>query len=219
MITTLFSDPLSFLFSMVAIILAITVHEFAHAYAADHLGDPTPSLQGRITLNPIKHLDPLGIALIALFGFGWGKPVEFDPYNLQNPRKDSAIIALAGPVTNFICAILASIILRLLLATGNIALLNISTLILLPFISFSLILGVFNLIPIHPLDGFKIVGGMLPEDKVDEWNDLQRYGPIMLILMILPIIGNQSMLNTILRPILSFLFPFFLPELSSAGII
>lgn len=219
MISTLFENPIIFFVSLIAIVIAITVHEFAHAYAADYLGDPTPRLQGRVTLNPAKHIDPLGMLLIALFGFGWGRAVEFDPYNLQNPRKDTAIIAVAGPAINFITAVIASIILRIVLPIDNAMLANISMLFLYPFITFSLLLGVFNLIPIHPLDGFKIVAGLLPEHKMDEWLDLQRYGPILLILMILPLINNQSMMNTILRPILTFLYPFFLPELNSAGIL
>ena len=215
MIQTLFSDPIYFVSSIIAIILAIAVHEFAHAYAPDHLGDPTPRLQGRITLNPIAHLDPIGIALIALFGFGWGKPVEFDPYNLQNPRKDSAIISFAGPLTNFVTAAIAAILLRFVIPADNFVISAISSLFLFPFISFSLLLGVFNLIPVHPLDGFKIVGGLLPEDRAREWYELERYGMIMLIIMILPLFGNRSMVDAIIRPILSFLYPFFLPQLGS----
>lgn len=218
MITTLFTDPLAFIAGMIAIVIAIGVHEFAHAYTADYLGDPTPRLQGRVTLNPVKHIDPLGILLIALFGFGWGKPVEFDPYNLQNPRKDSAIISIAGPISNFILATLASLLLRGMFAFDNELLISIGYFFLFPFISFNLVLGLFNLIPIHPLDGFKIVGGILPEAKAHEWYELQRYGIIFLILLIIPLTGNQSMLETILRPILSFLYPFFLP-MPGAGVL
>ncbi len=95
MLDTLFSNPLIFTGWLVSLVIAITVHEFAHAFAADRLGDPTPRLQGRLTLNPLSHLDPLGTILLILVRFGWGKPVQFDPYNLENPRRDSAIISFA----------------------------------------------------------------------------------------------------------------------------
>src|SRR4051812_27134518 len=105
MIGSLFTSPLSFFVAAIALLIAITVHEFSHALSADKLGDPTPRLQGRISLNPLVHLDPIGTLLILFVGFGWGKPVVFDPFNLKNPRKDAAIISLAGPASNFILAI------------------------------------------------------------------------------------------------------------------
>ena len=102
MLGVLFNNPLSFLFWLVALAMAITIHEFAHAYTADRLGDPTPRLQGRLTLNPLAHLDPLGTLMLLLVRFGWGKPVQFDPFNLKNPRKDGALISLAGPASNLL---------------------------------------------------------------------------------------------------------------------
>src|SRR3972149_11313525 len=102
---------------LVSLIISITIHEFAHGFAADKLGDPTPRIQGRLTLNPKAHLDPFGTIMILLVGFGWGKPVQFDPYNLKDPRRDAALISLAGPASNIILAILLSIILRLLSAS------------------------------------------------------------------------------------------------------
>src|SRR3989304_9414536 len=98
-----------------ALLIAVTIHEFAHAFIADKLGDPTPGMQGRISLNPLRHLDPIGTLMLILFRFGWGKPVPFDPFNLRHPKRDSAIIALAGPVSNIILAIFASFILRFLI--------------------------------------------------------------------------------------------------------
>src|SRR3989344_1658008 len=98
----LFNDSLEFILWTISIVLAITIHEFAHAFAADRLGDPTPRLMGRLTLNPLAHLDPLGTLLLLIARFGWGKPVIFDPFNLRNPRRDSAIISLAGPVSNIL---------------------------------------------------------------------------------------------------------------------
>ena len=102
--STLFSNPFLFLLEIIALVSALTFHEFAHAWMADKLGDPTPRLQDRLTLNPAKHLDPLGTLLLLVAGFGWGKPVEFDPFNLRHPRRDTALIALAGPVSNILMA-------------------------------------------------------------------------------------------------------------------
>src|SRR3990172_11954241 len=104
MIGELFNNPLSFVFWLLGLTVAITVHEFAHAYAAERLGDPTPRLMGRLTLNPLAHLDPLGTLMLLIARFGWGKPVQFDPFNLRHPRRDSALISLAGPASNLIMA-------------------------------------------------------------------------------------------------------------------
>ncbi len=214
MITTLFSDPLMFFISLTAIVLAITIHEFAHAYVADHLGDPTPRLQGRVSLNPVKHIDPMGMLLIVMFGFGWGRAVEFDPYNLKHPLRDTAKIALAGPLINFILAVICAVLLRFILPSGNegsASLMMVVISFFYTFISFNVILGIFNLIPLHPLDGYKIVAGLLPQHKLDEWADLRRYGPMLLIIMILPLVNGRSMIDVIMKPILSFIFPLLIP--------
>lgn len=210
MINILFSNPLLFLVYIAALLMAIAVHEFSHAFVADHLGDPTPRLQGRLKLNPFVHIDQLGLLFLLFFGFGWGKPVQFDPYNLKNPRKDAALISIAGPISNFIMAILLSLILRLFILLHQSLLFTIGSFILVPFISLNVVLGVFNLLPIHPLDGFKIVGGILPEEKAKEWYQLERFGMIFLIMLIFPLGGN-SMLDIIIRPAISFLLQLFIP--------
>jgi len=102
MIENLISSPLSFLASLLAIVIAISIHEFSHALAADRLGDPTPRLAGRLTLNPLAHLDPIGTLMLILFRFGWGKPVQFDQFNLRNPRRDTMLISIAGPMSNLL---------------------------------------------------------------------------------------------------------------------
>src|SRR3990167_10883511 len=107
-----FSNPLLLILWLAALIIAVTIHEFAHAFAADRLGDPTPKLMGRLTLNPLAHLDVLGTLMLLIARFGWGKPVQIDPFNLQNPRRDSALIALAGPLSNLLLAVVLSLILR-----------------------------------------------------------------------------------------------------------
>ncbi|MGB9883224.1 MAG: site-2 protease family protein [Microgenomates group bacterium] len=205
MLNLLGENPLLFLIYIFALLTAIAIHEFSHALAADYLGDPTPRLQGRLNLNPKSHLDLTGFLFLLFFGFGWGKPVEFDPYNLKNPRKDAALISIAGPISNFILAIISSIILKSFIFFKLDILSTIGLLILPPIIQLNLVLGIFNLLPIHPLDGFKIVGGLLSEEKAKEWYSLEKYGVIFLLLLILPINGS-SMIDTFIRPIITFLF-------------
>ncbi len=209
MLNYLFTNPILFIIYLISILTAIAIHEFSHALAADYLGDPTPRLQGRLKLNPLVHIDKVGMLFLLFFGFGWGKPVEFDPYNLKNPRKDAAIISLAGPGSNFILAVILSLLIKLFIFLQLNFLIIIGSLIFIPMIKMNIILGVFNLLPIHPLDGFKIVGGVLSEKKSQEWYQLQKYGMIFLILLIFPIAGS-SMLNNILLPIVDFISNFLI---------
>ena len=218
MLFSLFSNPISFIFYIVSLFIALSVHEASHALAADKLGDPTPRLEGRITLNPLAHIDLSGLLFMLFFGFGWGKPVMFDPYNLKNPRKDAALISLAGPASNFALALILSLLLRSFNLFNLPTLFTIGYHILSPLITINLTLGIFNLLPIHPLDGFKIVGGMLSEDQSHEWFQLQRYGMIFLLLFIIPL-GSMSMLDMVLRPIMQFVIPLFIPSLQGGGII
>lgn len=218
MISYLFSNPFMFIIYIISLLVAIAIHEFSHAYVTDNLGDPTPRLQGRLKLDPRVHIDYMGMLFLLIFGFGWGKPVEFDPYNLKNPRKDAVLISIAGPISNFILAIMLSILLRLFIFFKLNILITIGMLIILPMMQMNLILGVFNLLPIHPLDGFKIVGGLLSEKKADEWYSLQRYGVIFLILLIIPL-GESSMLGSILQSTVKFIFRFLLPSNLGSDII
>jgi Zn-dependent protease len=191
MVFQLLSSPISFIIVGISLLFAITIHEFAHAWVADRLGDPTPRLMGRVTLNPLAHLDPIGTLALLLVGFGWGKPVPFDPFNLSRPQRDSALIALAGPASNIIVILILAVLLR---ATEFI--------LLVPLIQLNLILALFNLIPIHPLDGFKIVGGFLSKEQSEEWYKLEPYGIYFLLFMLLPIINGQSLLSRFLSPLL-----------------
>lgn len=206
MLGELSTNPLGFLFWLVALVVAITIHEFAHAWAAERLGDPTPRLMGRLTLNPLVHLDPIGTIMLLIARFGWGKPVQFDPFNLRHPRRDSALISLAGPVSNLVLAIFCSIIMHLFLSFPLIGVLQ-------PLIVLSVVLAVFNLIPIHPLDGFKIVGGILPEEYAKQWAELEGYGMIFLILLILPLAGGASSISQLISPVINFLLGILLPSL------
>jgi len=180
------------LFFLPALIIAITIHEFAHAWMADRLGDPTPQLQGRLSLNPLKHLDPIGTLMLLFFRFGWGKPVEFDPYNLRHPRRDAALISLAGPAVNLILATALSLVLKF---SGS----PLFSIFLYPVILININLAIFNLLPVPPLDGTKILYGILPADWADEYNDFMgRYGTILLILLIIPIGGSSLAINLIM---------------------
>lgn len=210
MINILFTNPLLFFIYLAALLVAITVHEFSHAFVADYLGDPTARLAGRLKLNPLVHLDPLGLMFLFFFGFGWGKPVTFDPFNLKNPRKDAALISIAGPISNFILALLLSLSLKLFIFFKLNFLITIGKIIFIPMITLNLVLAVFNLLPIHPLDGFKIVGGLLSEKQANEWYQLEKYGLIFLLMLIFPL-GGSSMLEMIIRPIFNFLVNLLLP--------
>lgn len=215
----LFSGSTQIVSLALSFLVAITIHEFSHALAADKLGDPTPRVQGRLTLNPLAHLDMIGSVLLPLFLllsrspilFGWAKPVQFDPFNLGNPRRDAAIISFAGPASNFSLAAILSLIVHGLLFF-NVAAWEVVFFIL-PFIVINVVLGVFNLIPIHPLDGGKILVGLLPRDLADNWDrTLRQYGIIILLFLILPIFGD-SLLMTFMSPTIRFVLNLLLPSL------
>lgn len=212
MIQDLFSNPISTILYFLALVVAITVHEWAHAISADRLGDPTPSLQGRVTLNPRAHLDPIGTIMLLFFRFGWGKPVQFDPFNLRNPKRDTVIISLAGPASNLVLAIASSLIIRIL-DLGFLPLNGILPSLLLTFLIqltiVNIVLAIFNLLPIHPLDGFKIVGGLLPDHYHRQWMELERYGIFFLIALLLPIFGSP--MTRIISPPINFLLQLLLP--------
>ncbi len=198
MLSTLFTNPLLFLIWAISLVLAISVHEYAHAKAADTLGDPTPRSDGRLTLNPKAHLDPLGTLSLLFLGFGWGRPVGFDPYNLRNPKRDSALIALAGPVSNLLFALVLSLLLHFTLFPLLSDLLPI-------LILMNISLAIFNLVPVYPLDGEKILFGLLPTETALEFSKImQQYGTIILILMLLPIASGISPISALISPVISF---------------
>ena len=197
----LIDDPAAFFLLIVivgfSLLIAITLHEFSHAMMANRLGDPTAKRLGRLSLNPIRHLDPLGTLMLFLVGFGWGKPVPINPnYFRMNPRRGMAISALAGPLSNFALAALLGVLVRVGVVdwhspwswlfqpfasweAGWVAADIIGYVILL-----NLILGVFNLIPIPPLDGFNIAVGVLPRRQAAAMLRIERYGPLLLLLLV-----------------------------------
>lgn len=210
MFSSFLTDPLTFFIFIILLLITISIHEYAHAKTADYLGDPTARLAGRLTLNPASHIDLFGLLFLFFFGFGWGKPVPFDPFNLQNPKKDSALISLAGPLSNFITALACSLILRLFIFFKLTLFLTIGEVFFIPLIYLNVMLGLFNLIPIAPLDGFKIVGGLVPEEKAADWHQLEKYGMIFLLLFIFPFSG-KSMLDITVSPLIKLIASFLIP--------
>lgn len=184
MLFSLLANPIFIIPLLAAIIIAFTVHEFSHALAADWLGDPTPRNLGRLTLNPIAHIHGLGFVLLLLVGFGWGKPVPFDPSRLKSPRWGSALIGLAGPASNLIFAVLSLLALSVLARQGMASNTLLSIFLLFLF-QFNTILMVFNLIPIPPLDGSKLLFAFIPERRDDLRQLLSNYGPFILLFLVI----------------------------------
>ena len=174
-------DPIQFLAFVIAIVLGITVHEFMHAYAAHRLGDDTGRMLGRMSLNPIAHLDPWGTLLLVLAGFGYGKPVPFNESRLRSSAS-VAIVALAGPAANLVLAALFAIPLRA--GTADVFG-DLYTTILLYIVRMNCILAIFNLLPIPPLDGANVVYGLLPPRQQYSWRTFQQYGPFILLFILL----------------------------------
>jgi len=185
------------------LIVAFTIHELAHAWTADQLGDDTPRRMGRLTLNPLAHLDPLGSLLLLLAGFGWAKPVYTNPYKLRNgPRLCMALVAAAGPFSNFVMALIAAIPFRLGLlnafgSSGAGGVLPSPAFLVSEFVLLNIILMLFNLIPIVPLDGSKILRGFAPSEWDSGLSRLEQWGPFLL--MALVFLG-RSVLSLIIGP-------------------
>lgn len=204
---------------IIAFAVTITIHEAAHAWMADRLGDPTARALGRLTLNPISHYDPVGttllLALVVLrsigvpvIPFGWAKPVPIDPYNLRNGRKDVAMVSLAGPFSNLVLATILSLVIR---ATQTELIFNL----LFPVILLNISLAVFNLIPIHPLDGGKIIAGLMSESDASKFDLLMdRFGTFLLFMMIFPVFGGVSLIGQIIDPAIGLILHFLLPSAS-----
>jgi len=177
MITT---NILATVIFVIIILFAITIHEFSHAAAATMLGDPTPRLAGRLSLNPIKHIDPIGFIMLLLVRFGWAKPVPINPYNFKNPARGEMVVSFAGPVSNFLAAFIVARLIKLLslsALSGGYFLGMISD-----FIWINLALAVFNLIPIAPLDGSHILEPFIPYEYK---RIFEQYGFFILIFILI----------------------------------
>ncbi len=214
----------AFLFSM---LVGLSLHEFSHAYVADRLGDPTPRSLGRLTLNPRAHLDPVGSLMILFVGFGWARPVPVNPFNTRNPQRSMAMIASAGPLSNLTMAAVAGLPIQfgwapfwhpfvsprfaglfaqawtetpqdlLGLFLGTVVLLNV-------------LLAVFNLLPLAPLDGFRVAVGLLPRDLAQPLARLEQWGPgILMLLIFMPFLTGSSPLFAVMGPLIDFFLSLF----------
>ncbi|MCR2032311.1 site-2 protease family protein [Anaerofustis stercorihominis] len=191
------------LYMLVPIILALSVHEFAHAFAADKLGDPTARVSGRMTLDPTKHLDPIGFVSLLFFGFGWARPVPFNPMNLKNRKSGTLLISLAGPLSNLILAVIFSVLLKFVIIPINNEVL---TYIFYYGVIINISLMAFNLIPVPPLDGSKILASLLPDRLEMKFYQYEHYLYLLLIILLITgIIGY--ILSPIMSPFLNVLLP------------
>ena len=189
----MFDDLGGFLMSVIAglpgLIIAMTIHEYAHARVADWLGDFTPRMQGRLTLNPAAHIDPFGLIMLFLIKFGWAKPVQVNPGNFRNPRRDDILVSAAGPLANLLVAFITMILFVILMKVGfpiSTGMHTVFSLILIYNVNFA----IFNMLPIPPLDGSHILRNLLPYELAVRFQQIERYSfLILLIFLMTPILG------------------------------
>ena len=203
------SDPQGWILSKIlivpGIIIGLTFHEFAHAFVADRLGDDTPRLQGRVTLNPMAHIDWMGLAALFFVGFGWGQPVQINPYNFKNRRRDEFLVSIAGVVMNLLLAVVFTFVVKILLVAG----ISWSTggfgdslwECLLYIIQINLVLMIFNLIPVPPLDGFNIIAQIFNFGQKEIYWKLYQYGNWLLVILII-----TGITGLIISPCVNFLY-------------
>ncbi len=190
-----------------ALVVGLSVHEFSHAFVADSLGDRTPRAMGRVTLNPLAHLDPAGALFILLIGFGWGKPVQVNPAAFRNGRQGMTAVSAAGPVSNLLLATAAAIPIKFGVvnwlnpvgssnASGEWLALFLSAL-----VTLNLVLFVFNFLPLPPLDGFGFLSSIAPLEMMPLLRTLQQWGPgILMLLLVLPAFTNLNILGDVMAP-------------------
>lgn len=195
----------NFIFAIIILIMSVVVHELSHGYAADFLGDPTPRMQGRLTLNPLKHLDFFGSVLFPALSymlggiiFGWAKPVMINPYNLRAKKWGEAIVAFAGPLSNIILAVIFSMLIRFAEPIGlSQAFVTFS----MTIVVMNIVLAIFNLVPIPPLDGSKILFAILPQRFMSIRYKLEQYGFLLVLIFII-------FMGTILNPVINLVLRF-----------
>ncbi|HPC36770.1 MAG TPA: site-2 protease family protein [Candidatus Marinimicrobia bacterium] len=196
------------------ILLALTFHEYMHGWAAYKMGDPTAKMAGRLTMNPMAHLDPIGTLMLFLVHFGWARPVPIDPRYFRNPKRDMLIVAAAGPLANMFVALLSGLLARLFqsgyfnfLPLG--VLQAVYTMVILS-LQINLALAIFNLLPIPPLDGSKILMGLIPPRYEAQLNWLERYGSfILMAVIIIGMVTNVSILGAFINPFVNYFSQLF----------
>lgn len=199
---------IEFLYTLPALLISLSIHEYAHAYIAYKLGDKSQKALGRLSLDPISHIEPFGFICIALFGFGWGKPVIVDDRNFKNKSKGNMLVSLAGPLSNLILATLLTLVLKVLLVL-NVVTLTTTTLtassifgsMLLLAIQFNIIFAVFNLIPIPPFDGSKVLFYFLPNKAKNIMYYLERYSFLIIIILLMTNIAGY-----IISPVVNLIY-------------
>lgn len=193
-----------------ALLISLSIHELAHAYTAYKLGDKSQKALGRLTLDPFAHIDWMGFLCIALVGFGWGKPVMVDDRNFKNRARDNMLVALAGPLSNLLIAIVFTIILKILIMAGLISVVSTSQVSMVVFsmfslaIQFNVVFGIFNLLPIPPFDGSKVLFYFLPYKYKDIMYAIERYSFIIILVFLISGIGGY-IINPIVNLVLQFL--------------
>lgn len=203
-----FSNPGEWIMSemmiLPGIVIGLTFHEFAHALVADKLGDNTPRMQGRVSISPLDHVDPIGFIALIFVGFGWGKPVEINPYNFKNRRRDELLVSFAGVAMNFLLAVIFAVILKVYTSytgawpgMGNMS--EIIADIIFYVIYINLVLMVFNLLPIPPLDGFNILTEIFDLRRYNWWYQIYNNGFVILMVLIL-----FNFTDRVMTPILNF---------------
>ena len=199
--------------SLPAVLAAFTIHEYAHAKTADALGDPTPRMTGRVTLDPFAHIDWIGLVCLLVAGFGWGKPVQVNSSYFKKPRRDSVLVAIAGPLSNLMLALLSGVLYVVLLrfyirmgAAGEVLMR-----IVLPFVSWNTLLFAFNIIPVPPLDGYKVIKGFSKHPSNSFFRFMDKYGT--LVLMVLFMTGMTSRFISLISSIVN------LPMTTLAGLV
>ena len=202
-------NPATLIARVITLIIALTVHEFSHAFVATRFGDDTPERAGRLTLNPLKHLDPMGSLMLVLVGFGWAKPVPINPYVIrQNNKAGVALVSIAGPLSNLLMAVIASIPLRLGLFAASYqvtAILPTPGYFLVEFIYTNVALFLFNLLPLAPLDGEKVLEFLLPTNWQGALQAIRQYGPFLLLALVFigPRLGFDLFGVIIRRPLMA----------------
>ncbi len=197
----------NYLIRIPALLIALTFHEFAHGYVANQLGDPTARFQGRLTLNPMVHLDPIGLLMLWFAGFGWAKPVPVNPLNFQGDKKQGMLlVAAAGPGVNLALAFVALILQGFIFAFfyNDVLISLVGTL-----VTYNILLAIFNLIPIPPLDGSKILAGLLPYRYDYYFRQLEQFGPMLLILLVF-----TGAFGMIIWPLASYIY-FFMATIAN----